>query len=212
MTMRHLVWLCLVLTACTYRNVSISSDPSGATAYLTDKPRYRVGTPGSLRLPARHSYQIEIEKDGYEPGFVNVPANSDWWLFWPINQILTSQGRYDTAYAVKLEVKQPIAAASWENPSNGFERCSDAYLRDFGTDVSTCRTKAYVGNEAHGKGESGAVFGRPGRAAAGIASSSSELNSQPSFDHALFVACMMGEGWHKVVIVPPATTCTSEIQ
>src|SRR5262249_27476583 len=152
--------MCIVLelAGCTYRTVSISSDPTAASAYLSDKPKYRVGTPGNLVLPARHEYQIAVEKDGYEPTFVNVPANSEWWLVWPVNRILAAQGRYDASYSVKLEPKRPIAAASWENTSNGFERCSDPYLRDFGTDVSTCRGKAYVGNQAHAKGESSGAF------------------------------------------------------
>jgi hypothetical protein len=104
---RHLpllLALLLVSAGCTYRTVTVRSDPPGALVSVVPwRGKLVTATPGQLRLRASRDYTLCAKKDGYKTAFANAPATLGFWWVWPINRIIADTGAYDSEVAFKLE-------------------------------------------------------------------------------------------------------------
>ena len=81
---------CATLIHGPYQDVSVSSNPPGATAtltpmtsergpgYLDPKKSYTVTTPGTVRLRRDNSYRVELQKPGYKIASTKVLSSYDW--------------------------------------------------------------------------------------------------------------------------------------
>ena len=60
------------------QNVSINSDPSGATVKVNG---YQGTTPSTMSLKRNKSYTVRVEKEGYTEGVANIDKKLSPW-FW----------------------------------------------------------------------------------------------------------------------------------
>ena len=65
------------LGGCVRRVVTITSDPSGATVWLNDRELGR--TPVEAEFTYYGTYDVRLQKDGYEPLDTSADARSPWW-------------------------------------------------------------------------------------------------------------------------------------
>ncbi len=66
-----------LLGGCVRRTISISSDPSGAMVWLNDREVGR--TPVEVDFDHYGTYDVRLERDGYEPMMTSGKANAPWW-------------------------------------------------------------------------------------------------------------------------------------
>ncbi len=67
----------LLSTGCVRRVVSITSDPSGAMVSLNDREIGR--TPCQAEFTYYGTYDVRLEKEGFEPLSTSADANAPWW-------------------------------------------------------------------------------------------------------------------------------------
>ncbi|MDZ4755265.1 MAG: PEGA domain-containing protein [Phycisphaerae bacterium] len=83
MTIRSMVVMATLALAtvgaggCVRRVVTITSDPSGATVWLNDRELGR--TPVEAEFTYYGTYDVRLQKDGYEPLDTSADAKSPWW-------------------------------------------------------------------------------------------------------------------------------------
>ena len=64
---------------CVQRTIHIDSDPSGALVYLNDEEVGR--TPVDVPFMWYGTYDVRLEKDGYEPLWTTGEADAPWWEY-----------------------------------------------------------------------------------------------------------------------------------
>lgn len=64
-------------TGCVQRTVSITTDPPGALVWLNDREIGR--TPLEVGFDYYGTYDVRLEREGYEPVMTSGRANAPWW-------------------------------------------------------------------------------------------------------------------------------------
>ena len=67
----------LVTTGCVQRTIQITSEPSGALVYLNDEEVGR--TPLTVPFMFYGTYDVRIERDGYDALWTDRQAKAPWW-------------------------------------------------------------------------------------------------------------------------------------
>jgi hypothetical protein len=65
------------LAGCVKRTISITSEPNGALVHLNDQEVGR--TPLTVPFRFYGTYDVRLEKDGYEPLWTEADAAAPWW-------------------------------------------------------------------------------------------------------------------------------------
>jgi hypothetical protein len=78
-----LICYLLFLPGCLERRVSITSEPSGATVYANDVELGRTPVDASFKYYG--TYDVRIEKDGYEPRRVQAKASTPLYEYPPLD-------------------------------------------------------------------------------------------------------------------------------
>jgi len=74
------IFCCVLLTGCVQRTISITSEPSGALVMLNDQEVGR--TPLQVPFKFYGTYDVRLERDGYQPKWTTAEAKAPWWE-WP---------------------------------------------------------------------------------------------------------------------------------
>ena len=69
----------LPLLGCVERKITITSEPSGALVHLNDQEVGR--TPVDVPFTFYGTYDVRLEKEGYEPLWTNKKAKAPWWEY-----------------------------------------------------------------------------------------------------------------------------------
>ena len=69
----------IVLTGCVQRKITINSEPQGALVHLNDQEVGR--TPVEVPFTFYGTYDVRLEKPGYEPLWTKKQAKMPWWEY-----------------------------------------------------------------------------------------------------------------------------------
>ena len=73
-----LLWVALFsATGCIRRTLAITTEPSGALLWLNDREVGR--TPVEVDFDHYGTYDVRLERDGYEPMMTSGKAKAPWW-------------------------------------------------------------------------------------------------------------------------------------
>ncbi len=154
---------CATLVHGPYQNVTVDSNPPGATAtvtpmlsqrgpnFLDPKKQYKVTTPATVRLRRDNTYRVELEKPGYKIGSTKVVSGYDWlwvpYICGPCEAVgeLPTYDMKDRALPLRF-----AQAAFYEYPKG--------FLRSFGRALRIFNPEALLGNAFRLKPEGGGVF------------------------------------------------------
>lgn len=67
----------MLLTGCVERTISITSEPAGALVFLNDEEVGR--TPLTVPFTFYGTYDVRLEKEGYQALWTKQKANGPWW-------------------------------------------------------------------------------------------------------------------------------------
>ena len=101
----------LTLTGCIQRTISINSEPEGALVHLND---VEVGrTPLSVPFTFYGTYDVRLEKEGYDTLHVPTKADAPWWEA-PgpdlVAEALPGERRVDLQWDYVMTPTQPTSA------------------------------------------------------------------------------------------------------
>lgn len=79
-----LLLACLLgLVGCVQRTITVTSEPEGALVFLNDEEVGR--TPVTVPFTYYGTYDVRLERDGYQPLWVMQKAKAPWWEAPPID-------------------------------------------------------------------------------------------------------------------------------
>jgi hypothetical protein len=93
----------LALTGCVERRISIETDPPGAIVWVNDREAGR--TPVSVSFTHEGTYDLRIEKEGYEPLVTPATTDGPIWDTVPLDffaEILPVRARNETRWMFTL--------------------------------------------------------------------------------------------------------------
>ena len=72
-------WVFVAAAGCVQRTIHIASEPTGALVYLNDEEVGR--TPVDVPFTFYGTYDVRLEKEGYEPLWTTGEAAAPWWEY-----------------------------------------------------------------------------------------------------------------------------------
>jgi hypothetical protein len=78
-----LILTTLCASGCVRRSITISTDPAGALVWVNDREIGR--TPVTVDFSYYGTYDVRIERDGYEPMMTYGRAKAPWWDTIPLD-------------------------------------------------------------------------------------------------------------------------------
>jgi hypothetical protein len=75
----------LLLVGCVRRTITVTSEPSGALCWLNGREVGR--TPVTVDFLYYGEYDVQLQKDGYEPLVTHAKAQAPWWETIPLDLV-----------------------------------------------------------------------------------------------------------------------------
>src|SRR5438034_9716046 len=121
-------WACLVaFSGCVRRTLRITSDPSGALVHLNGREIGR--TPLEVDFVHYGTYDVVVEKDGYEPMLTSGLAEAPWWDNVPLDlgaELAPAHLRSDIAWKYVLQPRNDDPATLVDRAHELRERLASA--------------------------------------------------------------------------------------
>jgi len=119
--------LLFMLAGCVQRTISITSEPSGVLVMLNDEEVGR--TPLQVPFTWYGTYDVRLERAGYQPKWTTAEANAPWWE-WPGPDLVAEAipgAESHIAWHFTLEPNQPIDEPAFVDRARQLQR--EANLR-----------------------------------------------------------------------------------
>ncbi len=109
--MMGMLWCTAMAGGCAKRTIQIDSDPPGALVYLNDREVGR--TPTRVGFTYYGTYDVRLEKEGYQPLWTTAKAKAPWWEY-PGPDLLSEAvgARSRVHWSFNLEPQQPYDETS----------------------------------------------------------------------------------------------------